>query len=183
MSLNGAEQELLRQLAAFAGPFDLDAVEAAASDLTPGGLLRVFRGLVDRSLVTSENDGHHRLLETVKLFAQQHWADPDALGDYMERHTQWALRHVRSYSVEARHTSFELGSWVARNYDELRAVENRLSEHERTTELVELLSAHNFSIGYGPSARAVALIERIDRYLESDSGTAHETPGTGVRVH
>ncbi len=61
-----------------------------------------------------------------------------------------------------------MGSWVAWNYDELRAVENRLIGHERSTELVELLSAHNFSIGYGPSARAVALIERIDRYLQSE---------------
>ena len=98
MSLNAPEEELLRQLAAFAGSFDLDAVEAAASDLAPRGLLRAFRGLTDRSLVTSDNDGRHRLLETVKLFAQRHWADPDALGDYWERHTQWALR-VRSYSV------------------------------------------------------------------------------------
>jgi hypothetical protein len=57
--------------------------------------------------------------------------------------------------------------WASGQYDELRAIEARLVEQGRASELVDLLSAHNLGIGYGPSARAIAVSERLEGYLRT----------------
>jgi predicted ATPase/class 3 adenylate cyclase len=165
--LDDNERELLRQLAAFPGSFDLAAAEAVADRIPISGGFPPLAALADRSLLSVAGGDDHRLLESVKLFARQRWHDPDGVGGYQGRHADWVIAVVRGYSTEDYHTSFELGAWIAQHYDDVRAVEAQLAAQERAEALVDVLRAHSFSIGYGSAARAAALIERIDDHLRS----------------
>ena len=150
--LTPIEQELLRQLAAFASHFDLDAAEAAARQLPIESVAPVLTGLSDRSLLRTAG-GTHRLLDTVKMQTQRHWSDPDADGGYVVRHRDWVLDTISGYAPQDRHTSFQLAVWTATFYDDLRLVEADLSAEEQLGGLVEVLCAHSFAIGYGTGTR------------------------------
>src|SRR5207248_8121440 len=70
------ERTLFRRLAAFAGGFELDAVESvcAGGDLDAAGIADVLARLVEKSLVAAEEgfsgERRYRLLETVHLYAR-----------------------------------------------------------------------------------------------------------------
>ena len=87
------EQEILRQLAVFAGSFDLDAAESIlASDRgDPSQRLDIITALCDKSLieVVGEADtARWRLLETLREYARQRLeeAEPQAAGRLLVRH-------------------------------------------------------------------------------------------------
>ncbi len=177
--LDRYEQELLLQLAAFPTSFETHDVEAICSGLDVGIPARTLGGLADRSLIRSADDGHQRLLETVKLFARQQWErkpDPDV---YLERHCRWMLDHLLSYPVQDRYTSFEMVDWVNRRYEDHRAVEDRLASAGRTDDLIVLFTALGDYYRVEGSQRALAAIDRIDRYLadlplsDHDRGMLH----------
>jgi predicted ATPase/class 3 adenylate cyclase len=177
--LDPHEQELLLQLAAFPASFDAQDVEALCSGLDVGIPVRNLGGLADRSLIRSAEDGHQRLLETVKLFARQQWerkSDPDV---YLERHSRWVLDHLTSYPIQARYTSFELIDWANRHYEDHRAVEDRLASAGRIDDLILLLATLTDNYRVEGSQRALAAIDRIDRYLvelplsDHDRGVLH----------
>jgi predicted ATPase len=91
------ERTLFRRLAAFAGGFELEAVESVC----PGGELDVLSvadvlaRLVEKSLVVVE-DGRfgkrrYRLLETVRAHARERLDDAGEAPVIAERHAGWAL--------------------------------------------------------------------------------------------
>ena len=91
------EQTLFRRLAAFAGGFELEAVESVCADrdLNSAEIADVLARLVEKSLVvadeSSSRERRYRLLETVRLYARERLdeaGETDALAD---RHAQSAL--------------------------------------------------------------------------------------------
>ncbi|MGI9616505.1 MAG: winged helix-turn-helix domain-containing protein [Acidimicrobiales bacterium] len=165
--IDDRERELLQQLAAFPSVFAVDDVEAVSDDLEVGVPTLTLAGLVDRSLVISDGHGRHRLLETVKLFARQRWAQAPDPGLYLQRHTGWVLGYLGSFKAEEWFTSFEILAWAGSRYDDHRAVEDRLAAAGQTSDLTVLLRSLSFAYTYTTGTRASAAIERIERYLDT----------------
>ncbi len=165
--VDSRERELLQQLAAFPSAFAVDDVEAISDGIEVGVPTLTLAGLVDRSLVIADGHGRHRLLETVKLFARQRWAQASDPGFYLERHTNWVLGHLGYFAPHEWFTSFDVLDWANARYDDHRAVEDRLATAERTTELTALLRSLSFTYHFSTGTRASAVIERIERYLDT----------------
>jgi predicted ATPase len=95
--LEADERVLFRRLAAFAGGFDLDAVERVCADGEPDArtVADVLARLVEKSLVTVE-DGYagarrYHLLETVRLYARGRLEDAGETAVLAGRHAGWTL--------------------------------------------------------------------------------------------
>jgi predicted ATPase len=95
--LEADERTLFRRLAAFAGGFELGAVErvCAGADLEPTGIADVLARLVEKSLVVadeaSSRERRYRLLETVRLYARVRLEEAGEAVGLAERHARWAL--------------------------------------------------------------------------------------------
>ncbi|MGH9279795.1 MAG: ATP-binding protein [Acidimicrobiales bacterium] len=89
--LDEDEQRLLRHLGVFPSTFDVSAVEETAPPMS-SVLVLVFGQLVDKSLVVRvPGSGGYRLLETIRLFAQDRLEECRETAPAFERHR----RHVR----------------------------------------------------------------------------------------
>ncbi|MEO6654176.1 MAG: hypothetical protein ABIP17_16135 [Ilumatobacteraceae bacterium] len=87
--LTDDEQQVLNQLAVFAGTFPLSGVEAVVTASTTP-ILDVMDSLVEQSLVVaSVESGRYRLLETVRLYALDRLVNTDQLADSRDRHLAW----------------------------------------------------------------------------------------------
>ena len=172
--LDGAERELLLQIAAFPSSFSADDVDGIADSL--GAPNRTLAGLVDLGLVSRAGDDRHRLLETVKLFARQGWGETADPGLYLGRHTDWVLSHLESFEPYERYTSIEVVKWAMAHYDDHRFVEDRLATAERWGDLTRLLDALTLTYTYENGTRASALIDRAQGYL-ARSGLADRDRG------
>jgi predicted ATPase len=91
------ERTLFRRLAAFAGGFELAAVEnvCAGGDLDAVGIADVLARLVEKSLVAaderSSREHRYRLLETVRLYARERLHEAGETAALFERHARWAI--------------------------------------------------------------------------------------------
>ncbi len=91
------ERELFRRLAAFAGGFELEAVESvcAGGVLAAEGIADVLARLVEKSLVTADHDfsreRRYGLLETVRLYARERLDESGETSAVVDRHAAWAL--------------------------------------------------------------------------------------------
>jgi predicted ATPase/class 3 adenylate cyclase len=99
--LSDAERALLRRLSVFAGGWTLDAAE----QVCPGegidryGVLDLLTGLVDKSLVTTDEQGpetRYRLLETVRQYATARLTDAGEVGGLRDRHLAYHLALVET---------------------------------------------------------------------------------------
>jgi len=101
------ERVLFRRLAAFAGDFELDAVESvcAVGELDAVGIADVLGRLVEKSLVIAEversRERRYRLLETVRIYARDRLEEAGE-GSLIERHARWALTLSESERGSAR---------------------------------------------------------------------------------
>jgi len=87
--LGDDEQQVLNQLAVFAGSFSLSGVEAVVAS-TATSVLDVMDSLVEQSLVVASVDsGRYRLLETVRLYALDRLLNTDQLAATRDRHLAW----------------------------------------------------------------------------------------------
>ncbi len=95
---------VLAQLAVFSGGWTLDAAQfVVGADLT---LIDDLATLVDRSLVTVDVDrldARYRLLETIRLYAQQRLAESSESDAVRDRH----LRHFREFAERADRETFD----------------------------------------------------------------------------
>lgn len=162
--LDRDEQRLLSYLATFPSSFDLADVEGIAS--TTSGISRSLGGLSDRGLVATAGDGRSRLLETVKLFVRERWADLPTI-EFADAHTAWLAAHLDANGNDNQHQSIALAGWAVRHYDDHRAVEDRLASAERFDELAELLHSLRWAYSREMPQRASALIDRIEHYLDT----------------
>jgi predicted ATPase/class 3 adenylate cyclase len=172
--LDQPEHELLRLLAAFPAGFDVQGVEGAAGDLSVGIPANTLGGLIDRSLVAPSDDGRHKLLETVKLFARQQWANVDDPDVYLDHHTRWVVDHLTGCPEQEWYTSFEIARWSNRHYEDHRAVEDRLASTGDTGDLSRLVASLTNSYFFASGQRASALIDRVGGYLEQLTLSDHE---------
>ena len=96
--LSESEQTLLLRLAVFRGSFSLHAVEqVCASDA-----LDLLGSLVAKSLVSlKEGDAvlRYRLLETVRLYAEQRLVASGEAAEFRSAHRDWALNWIESLPI------------------------------------------------------------------------------------
>jgi predicted ATPase len=91
------ERALFRRLGAFAGGFDLKAVERVCSggELDGPTIADVLARLVEKSLVAtdagSSRERRYRLLETVRLYARERLGEAGETDELTDRHAEWAL--------------------------------------------------------------------------------------------
>ncbi len=90
------ERMLFRRLAAFAGGFELAAVEAVCTGdgLDVAGSADLVARLVEKSLVAADEgsrERRYRLLETVRLYAHEQLQEAGEAVAVAERHASWAL--------------------------------------------------------------------------------------------
>lgn len=95
--LSEPERILLRRLSAFAGGWALDAAQAVCGGegLDAEQIIDVLGTLVTRSLVDVEDRGDHtryRLLETVRLYAQDRLVAAGEATTVRNAHAEWFLR-------------------------------------------------------------------------------------------
>lgn len=163
--LDAGERELLMALAAFPGGFDAADVDAVRSRLGSSVPSRTFASLADRSLVARDGLGRRRLLETVKLFAQQRWEDLDDPARYVRHHTDAVMSFLCARPAADGYTSYEIRRWFATHYEDARAVEDRLVAAGDVEGLAAWATALTVTFTMTTGTRAAALIGRVERYL------------------
>jgi predicted ATPase len=95
------ERKLFRRLSAFAGGFELEAVENVCADteVERAGIADVLARLVEKSLVAADEgtsrERRYRLLETVRLYAQQRLDQAGETLILSQRHAEWAFALAR----------------------------------------------------------------------------------------
>ncbi len=95
--LSDAERKLFRRLAVFKGSFSLPAGEEIC-----GAGVDLLGSLVDKSLVNVQHAGgvpRYRLLETVRLYAEQRLLDSGEAADVRSAHRDWFLGWVESFPI------------------------------------------------------------------------------------
>ena len=103
--LRDDERTLLRRLAVFAGPFRLSAVEGVCADdeLPRAAVTNLLGSLVSKSLVVTEAAGDElrfRLLETVRLYAEDHLVRAGESATIRRRHRDHYLAWLESHPWE-----------------------------------------------------------------------------------
>lgn len=108
------ERALMRALAVFAGPFVLDAAEAVSGSRRT---LELLRSLVSKSLVDVVDGAvtRYRLLETVRLYAQERLVESGEAVARRDAHREW-------YLARAEEVPFD-------DFNDLRRVEAFLDDH------------------------------------------------------
>jgi predicted ATPase/DNA-binding SARP family transcriptional activator len=128
--LSEAERRLLCRLSVFSGGFTLDAAEAvcawdADGPCTPDDVLGLLGQLVDKSLVTMEEQGgeaRYRLLETIREYGAEKLRGDGEDPITRERHRDWFL--TLAERAESALRGPDQGPWLERletEHDNLRA--------------------------------------------------------------
>ncbi|HLV79403.1 MAG TPA: tetratricopeptide repeat protein, partial [Chthonomonadaceae bacterium] len=97
--LTQAEKALLARLSVFSGGWTLEAVETvcAGEGIEDRGLLDLLTGLVEKSLVLSEEQGgksRYRMLETIREYAWQRLHEGRKEAEWRNRHLMFFLELV-----------------------------------------------------------------------------------------
>lgn len=147
--LTDEEQALLRELATFAGTFDIDAVLAVC----PAATIELLATLADRSLITfddrrGEVQTRYRMLETIREFASDQLAASGESDRIRSRHRD----HFLALAEQAEPMKFgpDRKSWLARlsaDQDNLRAALAWSQEHGEPEQVARLVVALYFFWG------------------------------------
>ena len=122
--LSEEEKILFRRLSVFAGGFALEAAEAVGAGIERAEVLDLLGRLVDRSLVTfEENNGEARygLLETVRQYAYEKLSEAGEAERVRRRHAVYFLRLAEEAEPELKGGQQEtwLG-YLEREHDNFR---------------------------------------------------------------
>jgi predicted ATPase/class 3 adenylate cyclase len=122
--LDAHEQRLLAALSVFSGGWTLEAAEGVCHDVVNGTVAPVLRALVAKSLVEPFAAGsvtRHRLLETVRLYAQQRLVDLDLAEALRSAHCRWFVDSIESVPLDERLFSFASMERLHADFDNLAA--------------------------------------------------------------
>ncbi|MFT7395105.1 MAG: putative ATPase [Candidatus Azotimanducaceae bacterium] len=168
--LDGDEQQVLNQLAVFAGSFSLAGVKAVIASSAPT-VLDVVDSLVEQSLVVASVDsGRYRLLETVRLYALDRLLNTDQIAATRDRHLSW----IDALSGRERlHSTGTGDSWELEE-QKLAEVHNVLAAMEWAEQSGQhdvLLSLYLGGATYwGSTGNVAAAISWLDRVPEPPMG-------------
>ncbi len=133
--LTESERVLLRRLSVFAGGFTIPAAEAVCAPLADRSVRETLAALVDKSLVVWDGIDHrHRMLETVRAFANDRLVDAGETEEYRDAHVRWMVAELAAQPFNDPTTLYPLLPEVAN----LRAAFDWLAECRRDRELIEL---------------------------------------------
>jgi predicted ATPase/class 3 adenylate cyclase len=134
--LDGDERAMLRRLSVFSGGFPARAVDAVCGDPSSSTAPReTLAALVDKSMVTLDA-GRHRLLETVRLFAQERLLEAGEVDEYRDRHARWVLDEARRLGM----LSSTLQQHLIPEINNIRAALDWLEETDRPCQLLETVT-------------------------------------------
>ncbi|MFK7964900.1 MAG: winged helix-turn-helix domain-containing protein [Burkholderiaceae bacterium] len=161
--LTADEQNLLAQLSMFSAHFSISDIEEMVGDPYEIPATNLFGDLIDKSLAKKEGS-RWRLLETVRLFAQQQLTDSEqrALAD---AHVQWCLKRVGDNAQDHLY-SWPLANWCATHYNDLEAAQDHLTASEMHDEAASLAVAASLALHRDNGSRASHALRRAGSYLE-----------------
>jgi non-specific serine/threonine protein kinase len=87
--LTGQEKELFRRLALLPGGFGLDIAQVVHGGAPIGTVIGLLTALQAKSLVVRDNDGRFRMLESVRLYAEERLREHGEHGVTAERIIEW----------------------------------------------------------------------------------------------
>jgi predicted ATPase/class 3 adenylate cyclase len=169
--LDDDEQQVLNQLAVFAGSFSLSGVDAIIES-TATSVLDVMDSLVEQSLVVASVDsGRYRLLETVRLYALDRLLNADQLAATRDRHLAWmgALSGRESWPSNGEGETRELAE---KQYAEVANALAAMEWAEQTGQNDALLSLYIGGQPYWASTGGLALAW-LDRIPEPPASEPH----------
>ena len=137
--LSEAEKVTFRRLAVFPASFDLAAAEAVAGvDDAVVDVVDCVLRLVDRSLVGYEPDtDRYRFLETLRQYGADRLAEAGETEATRARHAAYFLAFAEQKAAEILDARYQAAYPVLlAELENLRAVEDWCSEHQRWTELL-----------------------------------------------
>jgi predicted ATPase/class 3 adenylate cyclase len=119
------EQHLLRALAVFTGGCSLEAVLDVCADIgAPVTLIDGLGSLVDKSLLiadeTRRGEMRYRMLETVRLYAQDRLVESGQAAERRDRHLDWMARRVDAVAEHSPHIA-DVADAIEPELDNLRA--------------------------------------------------------------
>ena len=164
------ERMLLRSLAVFNGPIRLDALEGICGR-DHRDVISVLGSLVERSMVSHDpGERRYRLLETVRLYAEQKLLEAGEAEEYRRRHRDWFLAHVSSLPLEECFFPGNTSRRIATDIDELRAARRWSYDGGDVVAAAEITTRMAAAAMYVESQEVAAwsttLVPRLD--LESD---------------
>ncbi|MCP4968649.1 MAG: adenylate/guanylate cyclase domain-containing protein [bacterium] len=151
--LEEAERVLFDQLCAYAGSFDISAIERVCIDggaVDPYDLVDLMASMVDKSMVVADRSGptvRYRLLETFRQFGETH-LNHDQLVGLKERHLDHYLdRACVAQELLSSPRYQEAYQFFTDEWDNIRAGMGwalAIEDHARSAQL--LLPAHNWAV-------------------------------------
>ena len=107
--LSDDERTVLRELSVFAGGWTLEAAEAVLARPGRRAVASVLRSLVWKSLIepVAGTSGRHRMLETVRLFAQERLAESGSAAEARDRHASWFVEWTQRQPTATKLFSFD----------------------------------------------------------------------------
>lgn len=132
------ETEIFRRLAVFRGSFSLGSVE----DICGGDVLPLLGALVSKSLVVAEIDAdftRYRLLETVRLYAEEKLVAAGEADTYRTRHRDSFLSRIERAPREHFFLT-NVAQWLLDDADNLRAALEWSRQQERPDLVMRIAS-------------------------------------------
>ncbi len=164
-----AEQALLARLAVLTGTWGLEEVQGICGDGDDDAVATRLGSLVSKSLVQRLDDAEtaqFRLLETVRLYAQQKLVDRGEADGLRNRHLRWFVERARGDDPEINMVSLAHVSWYRRSLDNVLAAidwARAVGDHDAAATLVIAGTLEIFGqIGFAGRA----LVDTADRLLE-----------------
>ena len=172
--LDEIERTLLRRLAVFNGSFTVSAIEGVCTDeaVCVGDVIDVLGSLVAKSLVVALPDGRYRLLETVRLYAEEQLVAAGEAQHVRNRHRDWFLEWVESFPATGSLFSFETGDRMELEHDNIAAATNWSLAEERPELAGRLAAATNpmwrFHVHHDEAAQWLRAVLAHAQTLEPD---------------
>ena len=178
--LRPEEQTLLRRLAVFAGPFRLAAVEGICGR-DRGDTVEVLGALVDRSMVVHLPDaGRYRLLETVRLYAEQKLLDAGETEEQRRRHRDWFHHEVAALPLDECFFVSDTSRRLVEDLDDLRTA-IRWSIHADDAQIgAELATRLTMAVSLAGTSEVVRWAEQVVPRLDLRSDAAFQCFTAGM---